>query len=79
MQMKKSYFILTFLLLLWVTGFAAAQNVFVKGTVTDAATGDPFPFVSIQVKGTSNGTTTQEDGTYALSCPAAELSQENAH
>lgn len=70
MQMKKSYFILTFLLLLWVTGFAAAQNVFVKGTVTDAATGDPFPFVSIQVKGTSNGTTTQEDGTYALSCPA---------
>ncbi len=68
--MKKSYFILTFLFLLWVTGFASAQNVYVKGIVTDAATGEPFPYVSIQVKGTSSGTTTQEDGSYTLSCPA---------
>ena len=68
--MKKTYFSLTFLLLLLVCGPAWAQSIQVKGTVTDAATGDPFPYVSIQVKGTSNGTTTQDNGAYVLSCPA---------
>ncbi len=69
--MKKSYFNLTFLLLLLFSlpGFnAAAQSIQVKGTVTDAATGEPFPYVSILVKGTSTGATTQDDGTYVLSC-----------
>lgn len=72
MQMKKSCFNLTVLLLLLLfPGFAAlAQNIQVKGTVTDAATGETFPYVSVQVKGTSTGTTTTDDGTYVLSCPA---------
>ena len=72
MQMKKTYLQVAFLLLLLLsTGFPAlAQTLQVKGTVTDAATGDPFPYVSIQVKGTSNGATTQDDGSYVLNCPA---------
>ena len=70
--MKKSCFNLTFLLLLALLfpGVnALAQSIQVRGTVTDAETGEPFPYVSILVKGTSNGATTRDDGTYTLSCP----------
>ena len=62
------------LLLSLVVGFAAlnagAQNLTVKGTVTDGASGDPVPFASIVVKGTSNWTTTDFDGKYSVTAPA---------
>lgn len=38
----------------------------VSGSVQDAATGDPLPQVTIQVKGTSKGTTTDFDGNYSI-------------
>lgn len=44
-----------------------AQNV-VSGTITDDA-GAPLPGVSILVKGTNTGTTTDNDGGYSLSAP----------
>ena len=40
----------------------SAQNRTVTGTVTDGENGDPVPFASIVVKGTSNWTTTDIDG-----------------
>ena len=49
---------------------ASAQNRTVTGTVTDGENGDPVPFASIVVKGTSNWTTTDIDGKYSLAAPA---------
>jgi len=48
---------------------AVAQTT-IKGTVTDGAKGERLPGVSIVVKGTTRGTTTNSDGTYALALPS---------
>lgn len=44
----------------------AAQETTVKGKITDAATGDPIPFVNVIFKGTAIGTTTDFDGNYSV-------------
>ena len=49
---------------------ASAQNKTVTGTVTDGANGDPVPFASIVVKGTSEWTTTDLDGKFSLQAPS---------
>jgi len=46
-----------------------AQNVQVRGVVSDE-TGAPLPGVTILVKGTTTGTTTDIDGQYAISSPS---------
>lgn len=56
--------------LLAVTFFASAQNVAVKGKVTDAQNGDPVPFASIVVKGTTQGVVADLDGNYSISAPS---------
>lgn len=48
---------------------ASAQNIVVKGTVTDAADGTPVPYATIVVKGASVWTTTENDGTYSIESP----------
>lgn len=48
---------------------ALAQNLTVKGTVTDASNGEPVPFATVVVKGTSLWATTQSDGTYEIESP----------
>lgn len=48
---------------------ASAQNIVVKGTVTDAADGTPVPYATIAVKGTSVWKTTENDGTYSIESP----------
>jgi len=45
---------------------AFAQNIQVKGKVTDASTGETMPGVNILVKGTTNGTATNKKGQYSL-------------
>jgi len=45
---------------------AAAQNFTVKGTVTDAQTGDPVPGAAVVVSGTATGVVTDFDGTYSI-------------
>ncbi|MBC8085036.1 MAG: SusC/RagA family TonB-linked outer membrane protein, partial [Hymenobacter sp.] len=45
--------------------FAQAPQT-IKGTVTDGANGEGLPGVSVVVKGTTIGTTTNGDGTYSL-------------
>jgi TonB-linked SusC/RagA family outer membrane protein len=45
--------------------FAFSQQK-VSGKVTDAVTGDPLPSVTIQIKGTTSGTTTDFDGNYTI-------------
>ncbi|MCF0176062.1 MAG: SusC/RagA family TonB-linked outer membrane protein [Bacteroidales bacterium] len=48
---------------------ALAQNVSMKGSVTDVK-GEPIPGVGIIVKGTQTGTITDVDGTFTLSAPS---------
>ena len=49
---------------------ASAQNRTVTGTVTDGANGDPVPFASVVVKGTSVWATTDLDGKYSVEAPS---------
>lgn len=66
--MKKFKSILA-VLFLFVSVSALAQNISVKGTVTDEK-GEPVPFASVMLKGTSTGTATDGDGKFAINVPA---------
>ena len=66
--MRKLRILFTCLLTVLALGTALAQNITVKGTVTDA-TGEGVPFASIQVKGTMTGTATDGDGNYSIDVP----------
>ena len=48
-------------------GAAFAQKGTVTGVVRDASTGEAIPFASIMEKGTMNGISSGEDGTYSIS------------
>ncbi|MET4107988.1 TonB-dependent receptor [Hymenobacter sp. UYP22] len=52
-------------------GHAQAQTRTISGRVTDRTTGEGLPGVTVLVKGTSNGVSTNSDGTYTLSAPAS--------
>ena len=58
-----------------VLSFAAwSQTIAVKGNVTDQDSGEGLPGVNVVVKGTTNGTITQPDGSYELNVsPTATL------
>jgi TonB-linked SusC/RagA family outer membrane protein len=62
------------LMLLLVACFfpSMAQERVVTGKVTDGATQQPMPGVSILIKGTSSGTTTDAGGSYSLNIPGNE-------
>ena len=53
-----------------VSFLASAQNITVTGVVTDSSTGQGVPFASLQIKGTSTGTSTDGDGIYTITVPA---------
>lgn len=55
--------------LLMVSFTAIAQKA-VTGRVTEATTGDGMPGVTVNIKGTRNSTTTQNDGTFSISVPS---------
>lgn len=42
----------------------AAQDIEVKGVVTEATTNEPLPGVTVRVKGQDTGTVTDADGKY---------------
>jgi TonB-linked SusC/RagA family outer membrane protein len=46
-----------------------AQSPTVTGLVKDGANNEPLPGVTVQIKGTTTGTSTNADGTYALAVP----------
>ncbi len=71
--MRKVKFFLTVLSMLAVS-FAYAQNITVKGTVTDAADNSPLIGAGVQVKGSTQGASTDVDGNFEISCsPNATL------
>ena len=51
-------------------GLAYAQSITVKGTVSDAKTGEAVPFASVMVYGTMNGTSTDVEGNYTINAPS---------
>ena len=62
-------FLLLVLYSLLITTQLMAQNRTVTGKITDQK-GSSLANVSVQVKGTNNGTVSNEDGTYSLNVPA---------
>ena len=56
---------LLFFLMIWVS-VLNAQTTKVRGTVTDAETGEPLPMVTLLFVGTTIGVTTDFDGNYYL-------------
>jgi len=65
--MRKVKFFLTVLSLLAVS-LAYAQNLTVKGTVADAADNLPLIGASVQVKGSTQGVSTDVDGNFEIQC-----------
>jgi len=70
MRNIKYTYILSTLLIILLLPFNAteAQNTYkrISGVVSEAATGDPMPGVTIRVKGKTEGTITDYDGKFAL-------------
>lgn len=64
--MKKIYSLLLIILCLSLSNVALAQQGTIRGMVIEEASGDPLYGVTIQVKGTSEGTTTDFDGKFDL-------------
>ena len=61
--------VLSFIAMLCVVAFASAQTRQVTGTVK-AADGNPVAGATVVVEGTTRGTTTGSDGTFAIAAPA---------
>src|ERR1041385_4307367 len=50
-----------------------AQNITVKGSVTDAATKEKLVGVTVLIKSTSNGTATNQNGEFSISAKATDV------
>ncbi|MGV3504695.1 MAG: SusC/RagA family TonB-linked outer membrane protein [Adhaeribacter sp.] len=68
--LERTRYVLLLYFLLLQAGAALAQGVSVKGRVTDE-NGQPLPGVTILLKGSSNGVTTNTEGNYTLNLPTA--------
>lgn len=68
--MKKVKLFFTAVVVLMASVIASAQNVEVRGTVSDEGTGEPVPFAAIRVAGTRIGTTADENGSYSIAVAA---------
>jgi hypothetical protein len=66
----KNLILLLYCFLIAGMQLSQAQGVAITGKTTDQATGEPFPGVTIMVRGTTVGTTSLADGTYSLPVPA---------
>ncbi|ALJ00573.1 SusC/RagA family TonB-linked outer membrane protein [Rufibacter tibetensis] len=62
----------SFVLLLSLVNHAWAQNRTIKGTVTDAQTGEGMPGVTVQLKGSTTAVPTGISGEYEIVVPSAE-------
>ena len=64
----KKFVLLGCLFFCWIVPLLA-QTIPVTGLVKDGTSNEPLPGVTIQVKGTTTGTSTNADGTYAITVP----------
>lgn len=75
MRMNKLLRVSLGCLFLFISFWGNAQDVDVTGKVTSTEDGSPLPGVSITIKGTTRGTTTNVDGSYRMSVPANAVLQ----
>jgi TonB-linked SusC/RagA family outer membrane protein len=66
----KNRVLLSVLLMLSLLAQAVAQDRAVSGRITDRANGQGLPGVTVLLKGTNTGTSTNSDGSFTLSVPA---------
>lgn len=64
--MKRYYTLIIYIMLGWMPLIAQTQRI-VTGTVTEIQENSTLPGVTVLVKGTTNGTVTDESGRYSLS------------
>ena len=57
---------LLFFIFIFIGSFQVSAQRIVKGKVTDAETGDPIPFASVLLKGTSVGKSTDFEGNFII-------------
>jgi TonB-linked SusC/RagA family outer membrane protein len=69
--MKKVFIFISLLLFLSAQSFA--QQRLIRGTVTDATEDFPLPGVTILIKGTTTGTTSDLDGNYQIRVSADDI------
>ena len=65
----KKFLLMSLVLMLTLLHGAAAQTRTVSGRVTDRKTGDGLPGVTVLLKGTTNGASTNSDGSFSLNVP----------
>lgn len=70
--MNRKYILLLAGLLFACAHAGLAQKITVKGTVTDAQTDEPLPGANVVLKGTTTGTSTDENGKYELVIPSTD-------
>jgi len=68
-SMKRKILFLSVLLLFGVSLVSAQQNLSVSGVVTDASDGNPLVGVTVMIKGTTTGTSTDANGKYSINAP----------
>lgn len=68
--MKKARLLSILMAMFLSVGFASAQDKTISGKVTSGNDGSALPGVSIVVKGSTQGVTTNVDGVYKISVPA---------
>jgi hypothetical protein len=67
LKIVNSSIITFFLLIVCLNSFSQkTRNTVLKGTVSDAKTGEPIPFASVSLKGTSVGTITDSKGRFLI-------------
>lgn len=69
--MKKRLYFFFLLCLITLSGFA--QEIKVTGIVIEASTNEPMPGVTVQVKGTTNGTISNMDGQYTINAKMNDI------
>ncbi|AMR27618.1 hypothetical protein A0257_11265 [Hymenobacter psoromatis] len=67
----KRNLLMTFLFMVTLFQVVLAQTRAVSGRVTDQKTGEGLPGVTVLVKGTTNGTSTDAEGSFKLTVPQA--------
>ena len=61
------------MLFLFAFSMITAQNIEIKGKVTENANGQPLPGASVIVKNTSKGATTDLDGNYVIKASSNDI------
>ncbi|WP_188547202.1 SusC/RagA family TonB-linked outer membrane protein [Hymenobacter qilianensis] len=67
----KKILLMSMVLILTLFRQVSAQDRSISGRVTDRQTGEGLPGVTVLLKGTTNGISTNADGTFTLGVPAA--------